>query len=81
MPREDWGCAAEIKRGEGDWPGYDTLKAWIARTPKTMLPGLLRQVMVCCMSEEVFREGGLQSFAARIEVEWQLPGHGVLRKD
>lgn len=79
MPQDDWDKAAAVKRGECEWPGYDTLMAWIQQTPKSMLPGLLRQVMVCCIAEEVFREGGLQAFAARMEVEWQLPEHGVLR--
>ena len=81
MPQDEWERAAAIRRGEEEWPGYDVVKAYLSRTPKTMLPAMLRQVMVCCMADGVFREGGLQAFAARIEIEWQLPGHGVLRNE
>jgi len=80
-PREDWERAAAIKKGKGEWPGYDTLRAWIQQTPKTMLPGLLTQCVVSCLAGEVFQEDGLQKTVDRIEAQWKSPGHGVLRED
>ncbi len=81
MPQDDWDRAAAIKRGEGDWPGYDTLKAWIQRTPKTMLPALMMQMVASCLHENVFVEGGLIRFVERCEADWNKPGHGALRED
>ena len=81
MHKEDWDQAAKVKSGEVEWPGFDTLKVWIQRTPKTMLPAILIQVVTCCLAEKVFREGGLLRIVQKCLDDWNKPGHGILRED
>lgn len=54
----DFERARAIRRGELDheMPAYDELTGWIQRLPKTMLPGVLRQAIQCCILGPVFKD-------------------------
>lgn len=55
--------AAKIRRGELDdeMPDFESLKAWLARCPKTWVPALLYTIVVKAVVEGVYRDGGLQA--------------------
>lgn len=59
--------AKAIRAGTEPLPHYEELTGWIQRAPATWLPGLLAQVVKCCVVEKVFQDGKLAPFAAKAE--------------
>lgn len=74
--------AREIRRGERDSeiPDYDVITGWIQRVPVTWLPGLLVQVVTCCVVRKVFQAGKLLPFVQKCESEAGNPA-SVLRTE
>lgn len=62
--------AKAIRRGELDdeMPDYEELTGWMQRVPMTWLPGILAQVVTCCVAHRVFKDGGLMRFVDKARV-------------
>lgn len=63
--------AKAIRRGEfrRKLPSYDEITGWIQRAPLTWLPGLLRQIVICCVVRKPFQDGMMVEFVKRVELE------------
>ena len=81
---KDFDEAVRIRKGEGELPGYEVIKAWIVRAPETWLPGLLAQCVAGAVSKKCFKDAerggdsGLIYFVRRWEAYAKNPG-SILR--